>query len=96
MLFTGDRSLRAKSRLRRLRSDTPVCGRASNLRFSSDRHEKNRNAQRASRFFGAGDRTRTGTRLPARDFKSLVSTIPPHRQVYGHFSTLFPQRQGIP
>ena len=44
MLFTGDRSLRAKSRLWRLRSDTPVCGRASNLRFSSDRHEKNRNA----------------------------------------------------
>ena len=30
--------------------------------------------------FGAGDRTRTGTRLPARDFKSLVSTIPPHRR----------------
>ena len=29
---------------------------------------------------GAGDRTRTGTRLPARDFKSLVSTIPPHRR----------------
>ena len=29
--------------------------------------------------FSAGDRTRTGTRLPARDFKSLVSTIPPHR-----------------
>ena len=33
--------------------------RGSNLRFSSDRHEKNRNAQRASRFFGAGDRTAT-------------------------------------
>ena len=30
---------------------------------------------------GAGDRTRTGTLLPARDFKSLVSAIPPHRQV---------------
>ena len=29
---------------------------------------------------GAGDRTRTGTQKPARDFKSLVSTIPPHRQ----------------
>ena len=33
---------------------------------------------------GAGDRTRTGTRLPARDFKSLVSTIPPHRPVDSH------------
>ena len=31
---------------------------------------------------GAGDRTRTGILLPARDFKSLVSTISPHRQVY--------------
>ena len=28
---------------------------------------------------GAGDRTRTGTGLLPRDFKSLVSTIPPHR-----------------
>ena len=31
--------------------------------------------------FGAGNRTRTGTLLPARDFKSLVSTIPPHRRI---------------
>ena len=31
--------------------------------------------------YGAGDRTRTGTGLLPRDFKSLVSTIPPHRQV---------------
>ena len=31
--------------------------------------------------FGAGDRTRTGTLLPTRDFKSLVSTIPPHRRI---------------
>ena len=30
--------------------------------------------------FGAGDRTRTGTVLRPRDFKSLVSTIPPHRR----------------
>ncbi len=29
---------------------------------------------------GAGDRTRTGTLSPAGDFKSPVSTIPPHRR----------------
>ena len=28
---------------------------------------------------GAGGRTRTGTELPPRDFKSLASTIPPHQ-----------------
>ena len=37
-------------------------------------------SKRMPLFSGAGDRTRTGTRLPARDFKSLVSTIPPHRR----------------
>lgn len=36
---------------------------------------------------GAGNRTRTGTLKPARDFKSLVSTIPPHRQMYLYSST---------
>ena len=30
---------------------------------------------------GAGGRTRTDTLLPTRDFKSLVSTIPPHRRI---------------
>ena len=55
--------------------------------------KKSQCPQRASRFFGAGDRTRTGTQKPARDFKSLVSTIPPHRLVHGHFSTYFRQRQ---
>ena len=35
-----------------------------------------------STYFGAEGRTRTGTELPPRDFKSLVSTIPPLR----HFS----------
>ena len=29
--------------------------------------------------FGADDRTRTGTELPPRDFKSLASAISPHR-----------------
>ena len=28
---------------------------------------------------GADDRARTGTKSPSRDFKSLVSAIPPHR-----------------
>ena len=32
-------------------------------------------------FFGAGDRTRTGTLSPAVDFESTTSTIPSHRQV---------------
>ena len=31
--------------------------------------------------FGAGDRTRTGTVLLPGDFKSPVSTIPPHRRI---------------
>ena len=30
---------------------------------------------------GAGGRTRTGTTQASEDFKSAVSTIPPHRQV---------------
>ena len=34
--------------------------------------------------FGAGDRTRTGTVLLPGDFKSPVSTIPPHRQLFGN------------
>ncbi len=34
-----------------------------------------------NKFFGAGGRTRTGTELPPRDFKSLVSTISPPRQI---------------
>ena len=33
-------------------------------------------------WYGAGDRARTGTLLPARDFKSLVSAIPPHRHIF--------------
>ena len=33
--------------------------------------------------FGAGDRTRTGTVSLPGDFKSPVSTIPPHRQLVG-------------
>ena len=35
---------------------------------------------------GAGGPTRTGTQLPARDFKSLVSTIPPRRQILSLFN----------
>ena len=35
--------------------------------------------------FGAGDRTRTGTVLLPGDFKSPVSTIPPHRQLIGEY-----------
>ena len=33
---------------------------------------------------GAGDRTRTGTASLPGDFKSPVSTIPPHRQLFGN------------
>ena len=33
------------------------------------------------RLFGAGGRTRTGTGLLPEDFKSPVSTVPPHRRV---------------
>ena len=32
-------------------------------------------------FFGAGDRTRTGTLSPAEDFESSTSTIPSHRHI---------------
>ena len=35
--------------------------------------------------YGAGDRTRTGTLSPAGDFKSPVSTIPPHRRTLAWF-----------
>ena len=46
------------------------------------------------RFCGAGDRTRTGTVSLPGDFKSPVSTIPPHRQLFSaliripHFAAL--------
>ena len=33
------------------------------------------------RLFGAGGRTRTGTTQASEDFKSAVSTIPPHRHI---------------
>ena len=36
-------------------------------------------------WFGAGDRTRTGTLSPAVDFESTTSTIPSHRQVCDSF-----------
>ena len=45
-------------------------------------------------FFGAADRTRTGTELPPADFKSAVSTIPPQRRgLPNHFSTVSDCRQ---
>ena len=39
---------------------------------------------------GAGDRTRTGTVLLPGDFKSPVSTIPPHRQLVGYVRIAHP------
>lgn len=43
------------------------------------------NPELSSRFvlfvYGAGGRTRTGTSLRTRDFKSLASTIPPHQHL---------------
>ena len=46
-------------------------------------------------FFGAADRTRTGTESPPADFKSAVSTIPPQRRgLPNHFSTVFRGSQG--
>ena len=35
-------------------------------------------------FAGAEGRIRTGTKLPSRDFKSLVSTVSPLRQTGGN------------
>ena len=45
--------------------------------------------QRMTVFFGAGDRTRTGTLSPAVDFESTTSTIPSHRQVLIQYNPLF-------
>ena len=44
---------------------------------------------------GAADRTRTGTPIQARDFKSLVSTIPPQRHVVviGCMESLFKSKK---
>ena len=42
---------------------------------------KKENPRSGFSFFGAGDRTRTGTLSPAVDFESTTSTIPSHRQV---------------
>ena len=46
----------------------------SNLRFESYQHSKKADTHSGICFFGAGDRTRTGTSVTSRDFKSLVST----------------------
>ena len=54
----------------------------SHLRFESDRHSKKADTPMGICFFGAGDRTRTGTLSPAVDFESTTSTIPSHRRVY--------------
>ena len=51
------------------------------LDYSSPGHQHQKRGGFGLLFFGAGDRTRTGTALRPRDFKSLVSTIPPHQQV---------------
>lgn len=50
--------------------------------FSFARSKKRaENLRRRSSALGAGDRTRTGTVLLPGDFKSPVSTIPPHRRI---------------
>ena len=47
----------------------------AHLRFESDHtHKANGIPRWGIPLFGAADRTRTGTRLPSRDLKSLVST----------------------
>ena len=46
----------------------------SHLRFESDRHSKKADTRMGICFFGAGDRTRTGTLSPAVDFESTTST----------------------
>ena len=46
--------------------------------------------------FGAGDPTRTGTVLRPRDFKSLVSTIPPHRRLPKQFTIRAAACQALP
>ena len=51
----------------------------SHLRFESDRQSQKADTQMGICFFGAGDRTRTGTLSPAVDFESTTSTIPSHR-----------------
>ena len=50
--------------------------------------------QKGRSFFGAADRTRTGTELPPADFKSAVSTIPPQRRgLPNYFSIVSDCRQ---
>ena len=64
--------------------------RSGSIRAIGEAPEKGKSEQDFP-FPGAGGPTRTGTRLPARDFKSLVSTIPPHRLMaqkqHGHCTT---------
>ena len=56
--------------------------RGSNRRLLiCDRPAKKRSTRKGTAFFGAGDRTRTGTLSPAVDFESTTSTIPSHRQI---------------
>ena len=47
--------------------------------FESETGIKKSRAHKRSAFFGAGDRTRTGTPSLAVDFESTTSTIPSHR-----------------
>ena len=43
------------------------------------------------RYYGAGDRTRTGTPSLAADFESATSTISSHRQVRRYYTPSFPK-----
>ena len=63
--------------------------------FESDYQQKEkRETERSLFFLGAGNRTRTGTLLRARDFKSLVSTdFTMPAWLLTNDSTLFPFRQ---
>ena len=65
------------------------------LSFESGSSEcKKGTPQKGCSFFGAADRTRTGTELPPADFKSAVSTIPPQRRgLPNHFSIVSDCRQ---
>ena len=70
--------LAAQTQMRcKIRSSTPFRGKYGHKK-------RNRNGHVCIHygiFYGAGDRTRTGTLSPAADFESATSTISSHRQV---------------
>ena len=69
----------------------PAGGRRAAARGWDQRQEKTSASKRMRRFFGAGDRTRTGTVSPPVDFESTTST----NSITPAWSILYKKKSGL-